>query len=152
MRHEGAGNRHVGEMDGDRTVAANTAWRHCPTIRPGILVEPDLHPIEPFAEAAKGTATLIRTGNRRSASAIISRELAAIVFLFRSWRGKVARTGLRVRPERERRNGGGVKSAPPSRLSCEVKPPSKSALVSIGGGVWIWGSDHDRQNPPSSRR
>src|SRR4029077_16453739 len=63
MRHEGAGNCHVGEMDGDRTVAANMAWRHCPTIRPGILVEPDLHPIEPLSEAAKGTATLIRTGN-----------------------------------------------------------------------------------------
>jgi hypothetical protein len=87
-RHEGGGNRHIGEMDGNRIVdhAANTAQGHSPTVRPRVLVKPTLHLIEPFAETASGgTAILTRTGNRRSASAIIGNLLPSVPLTFMSW-------------------------------------------------------------------
>jgi hypothetical protein len=79
-------------MDRDRIVdhAANTLGVIAQPLAPAFWSSQVCMWLSRSPKPTTGTAILIRTGNRRSASAIISWELAAIVFLFRSWRPKVA--------------------------------------------------------------
>jgi hypothetical protein len=91
--HESCGRRGVEEIDRDRIVddAAQPGWRHCPAIggvdlwsrlerssTAQFFLKPSVHLGEQRAEPVRRNATFIRHGKRRSASVIISLELAAI--------------------------------------------------------------------------
>src|SRR6266853_2837222 len=97
--HERARYGCVGQIDRDCIVddATRAARGHCPAIGASILVEPRLHLIEPRPQPWSA-AILIRTGNRRSASVIISLELAAMRFPVGSCDASFSKIGQRVQP------------------------------------------------------
>ena len=78
--HECARERDAREVDRDCIVenAAYSSRGHGPAVGTAVFIEPRIDPVEMPAEAACRIATLIRTGNRVSASLIIRLELAAI--------------------------------------------------------------------------
>ena len=78
--------RGIGEVDRDGVIqhAARSRRRHRPSVRAAVLVEPGGDLRVPLTETRGGTATLMRTGKRRSAAVIISRGLPGIMLLFLS--------------------------------------------------------------------
>src|SRR5271169_1931503 len=76
-RDKGASQRGI-DRHGVIQYAAQPGRCDHPAIGAAILVEPSVHFCKAFAKAADRNASLIRQGKRRSASMIISLELAAI--------------------------------------------------------------------------
>jgi hypothetical protein len=83
---QGARERCISKINRERVIQHTTraGGRHGPAVRAAVLIEPGGNGACRVPRPAAGTAMRMRTGNRRSATMIISRELPGMVFLVRS--------------------------------------------------------------------